>query len=147
MKEGMKNLSNWQKNIFHMKCDAADSAEGVKGAPREAGKQNYCSRGPCKTLGGLRWRESSGHTPIQTFKELWQPGHSHTGLLHSLTHRGITQKRKALLFSLLILVMAYPFFAELRARVSSAELAARPAPGALESRMSCLQGPHWRNSA
>lgn len=66
MKGGRKNVSNWQQNIFHMKCDAADSAEGVKGAPREDGKQNCCSRGPCNKLGGVRWRESRGHTPVQT---------------------------------------------------------------------------------
>lgn len=129
-----------QQNIFHMKCDAADSAKGVKGAHREDGKQNCCSRGPCNKLGGLRWRESG---------DLHLSKHSHTGPLHSLTRRNrdcTEEERKALLPSLLILLMAYPFFAELRERAcGSAELAARPAPGALESRMSCLQGPQLEN--
>lgn len=66
MQDGKKNLSNWQQNIFHMKCDAADSFEGVKGAPREDGKEKCCSRGPCNKLGGLRWGEGRGHTSLQT---------------------------------------------------------------------------------
>lgn len=66
MQKGKKNLSNWQQNIFHMKCDAADASKGAKGAPEEDGKDKCCSRGPCNKLGGLGWREGRGRTPLQT---------------------------------------------------------------------------------
>ena len=73
------------------------------------------------------------------------PGRSRAALLCSPTCRGparILQKRNALPFSLLILVMAYPVFIVLRDGAhSSAELAAELAAGAPGSRMSCLQGP------
>lgn len=88
MKKGRKNLSNWQQNMFHMKCDAADSAEGVKGAPREVGKQNNAAEVPVRS-----WEDSGGGKAadihLSKHSELWQPGHSHTGPLHSLTHGGI----------------------------------------------------------
>lgn len=138
MQEGKKNLSNWQQNKFHVKCDAAGSSKGAKGAPEEGGKDKCCSRGPCNKLGELGWREGRARTPLQTLGAA-------APLLHSPTRRGqarILQKRNALPFSLLILVMAYPVFGVLREGVhGSAELAAKPAPGALVSRMSCLQGP------
>lgn len=70
MQEGKKNLSNWQQNTFHMKCDASDSSKGVRGATEEDGKDKCCSRGPCKQLGGLGWREGRGCTPPQTLSEL-----------------------------------------------------------------------------
>jgi len=66
MQEGKKNLSNWQQNIFHMKCAAAASSKGVKGAPEEDGKDKCCSKGACKKPGRMRWRDGRAHTPLQT---------------------------------------------------------------------------------
>lgn len=60
-----------------------------------------------------RWEDSGGGKA----GDIHLSKHSHTGHLHSLTckTRDCT-KRKALLFSLLVLLMACPFFAELRDR-------------------------------
>lgn len=108
MQEEKKNLSNWQQNIFHMKCDAADCSKGTKSAPREDGKENCCSSGPCYELGGGLLTEGRQGTHISP--EPWCCGTwaAPAQLSYAEVQQGFHREER-IPASLLILVMDYLF--------------------------------------